>query len=527
MFFTSYEFLGFITILLLLYYVIPQRFQWMLLLAFSAFFYYAADPTYLLYIGTTIVTVWFAACKMSEHPDKVPAHLELSREEKKAYKKEQKKIRGRWMWCCLLLNVGILVAAKYLDFIIDNIFAVLSITGVERTQGNAFLSLALPLGISFYTFQALSYLIDVYRGTIKAEKNLFKVALFISFFPQLIQGPISRFGDLSKTLYSGHSFNGKNVSYGLQRVLWGYFKKMVVADRILTAVTTIIGDLDEYHGAYAFVGMVFYTLQLYADFTGGIDITIGIAESLGIVVQENFNLPYFSRSLKEYWRRWHMSMCNWFRDYIFYPISSGKAIRNLSKFSRKHFGDYVGKRLPVHACSFVVWFTTGIWHGASWNFIVWGLANWAVLMVSQELEPVYQKFHNRFHLEDKFFYKLFQVARTFLLVCCLNMFDCYVSVGDTLSALGSMFVADNWNILWNGELLNLGLTMLDYGILVMGVLVMTGVSLLQRKGKVRDKIAAKPYAARFAIWFGLFLMVLLMGAYGVGYDSSQFIYNRF
>lgn len=525
MLFTSYEFLGFLMLLLILYYVIPAKYQWMLLLVASGIFYYIASPVYLLYILATISTVYFTACQMEKHSDKLISRMEISREEKKTLKKQQKKIRKRWMIGCLLINIGILVAVKYLNFFIENISAVLLAS--DNTEQLFFVSLALPMGISFYTFQAIGYLVDVYRGTVSAEKNFFKFALFISFFPQLIQGPISRFGDLSKTLYGGHKFDFQTVSYGLQRILWGFFKKLVIADRILAAVLTIVGDIDKYNGAYAFVGMVFYTIQLYADFTGGIDVTIGIAQALGITVQENFNRPYFSKSLKEYWRRWHISMSNWFKDYIFYPVSTSKAIMNFSKFSRKVFGEQIGKRLPVYLSSFVVWFTTGIWHGASWNFIVWGLGNWVVLMVSQEFEPLYMRFHKKYNVEHKWGYKLFQIGRTFLLVCCLNMFDCYSSVNETFRAFASMLTASNWQILWNGELLNLGINLTDYFILAAGIIIMLSVSLVQRKGKVRDIIAAKPYPVRFIIWFGLFLIVLLMGAYGVGYDSSQFIYNRF
>uniref|UniRef100_UPI00405758D4 MBOAT family O-acyltransferase n=1 Tax=Acetatifactor sp. TaxID=1872090 RepID=UPI00405758D4 len=530
MLFTSYEFIGFIAVLLVLYYLIPKKYQWVLLLIASYAFYCIADPRYLIYILTTTVTIYFAACMMDRNAAKQSEYLklhkdELSKEEKKDFKKRQKKIRLRWTVACVLVNVGILVAVKYTNFIFENINAVLQMFG--QTGQFSLCSLILPMGISFYTFQAMGYLIDVYRGTVPAEKNIFKFALFVSFFPQLIQGPISRFGDLSQTLYKEHHFDPKVVTYGLQRVLWGYFKKLVVADRILAGVTTIISDIDTYHGAYAFIGMVFYTIQLYADFTGGIDITIGIAESLGVTVQENFHRPYFSKSLKEYWRRWHISMCNWFRDYIFYPVSASGPLQKLSKFLRKNVNDTLGKRLPVYIASFMVWFTTGLWHGASWNFIVWGLGNWAVLMISEELEPLYLKFHNRFPVEDKFVYKLFQVGRTFLLVCCLNMFDCYVSVADTFRAFGSMLTATNWNILWNGALLDIGLTGLDYGILVFGVIVLFAVSLVQRSGKIRDRIACKPYPVRFVTWFGLFLIILLIGAYGIGYDSSQFIYNRF
>ena len=530
MLFTSYEFLGFILILFVVYYRIPKKCQWPLLLVASYVFYFIAGPEYLIYILVTTLTTYLTARKIESNANNQSKYIkehkaELSKEEKKNYKDKQKKIRMRWVAACIILNIGILAVVKYSNFMIDNVNGVLSM--FHQTKQLSYLTLALPLGISFYTFQAVGYLIDVYRGAYPAEKNVFKFGLFVSFFPQLIQGPISRFSDLSKTLYEEHAFDSKKVCYGLQRLLWGYFKKMVIADRILVAVNMIIKDTATYHGAYIFVGMLFYTLELYADFTGGIDITIGIAETMGITVQENFNRPYFSKSLKEYWRRWHITMCSWFRDYLFYPVSTCKAMQKFSKFSAKHFGKVVGRRLPLYLSSFVVWFATGIWHGANWNFIVWGLLNWAILMISEELEPLYAKFHNRFPVEGKFWYKVFQIGRTFLLVCVLNIFDCYSALSTTFGMLASMFTVGNWHILWDGSLMNLGLTALDYVILAVGVLVLLGVSLLQRQGSVRDRIAAQAYPVRFCIWYGLFLVILLMGAYGIGYDASQFIYNQF
>lgn len=530
MFFTSYGFLGFAALLFLMYYLVPKKCQWPLLLAASYIFYFMAGADYLIYIFATTVTVYFAARRIERNLDGQKLWLkehkaELSKEEKKAYKESRKRGRLRWLIFCILLNIGILAAVKYADFFISNVNGIL--TALGRREQLSFWSLAAPMGISFYTFQALGYLIDVYRGTILAEKNLLKFALFVSFFPQLVQGPISRFGDLAQSLFAEHSFDGRTVSYGLQRILWGYFKKMVIADRILAGVRTIVGDGGTYQGAYVFVGMLFYTLELYADFTGGIDITIGIAQTMGITVQENFNRPYFSKSLKEYWRRWHISMCSWFRDYIFYPLSISGPMQKFTKFSRRHFGEAVGKRLPVYVSSFAVWFATGVWHGASWNFIVWGLGNFAVLMISEELEPLYGKFHKRFPFSESGVYRLFQIGRTFLLVCVLNLFDCYASLADTFHAFASMVTVPNWHILWDGSLMELGLTGLDYGILGAGVIALLAVSLLQRRGGVRDRIARRAYPVRFVIWYGLFLIVLLMGAYGIGYDASQFIYNQF
>lgn len=530
MLFTSYEFFGFIIVLFLVYYLVPKGTQWMLLLAAGYIFYAAADPRYLIYILATTVIIYFTACIIERNQERQTSYLrehkaEMGREEKKSYKESRHKVRFRWLLLGLLINLGILATVKYANFFISNINGVMEALG--GTGQLHFVSLALPMGISFYTFQALGYLIDVYRGSVPAEKNFFKLALFVSFFPQLIQGPISRFDDLSKTLYDKHSFEPRTVSFGLQRMLWGYFKKMVIADRILTGLSCIIDTPEQYRGAYVFVGMLFYTVELYADFTGGIDITIGIAQVLGIRLQENFERPYFSRSLKEYWRRWHITMGTWFRDYIFYPLSVCKPMQKLSGFSRAHMGKKIGMRLPVYISSFVVWFATGFWHGASWNFVVWGLANWLVLMVSEEFEPLYERFHRRFRFGSKRLYGLFQVARTFLLISVLKMFDCYSDVATTFRMFGSMFAARNWNVLWDGSLLKLGITAADYSVLAVGTAVLLGVGLLQRNGSVREKIAARGYPVRAALWFALFLSVLMLGAYGVGYDTSQFIYNRF
>ncbi len=528
---TSYEFLGFLAVLLVLYYLVPRGFQWKLLLAASYLFYFVAGPLFPLYILVTTATTYLVSCRIEGIGRRQSVYLKenkgsLSKEEKKAYKQKNKTAQWRWMLACLLFNLGILAVVKYGNFAISNINGLVQALGGRGEFG--LLGIIVPMGISFYTFQSMGYLIDVYRGVVPAERNFFRLALFVSFFPQLIQGPISRFGDLSQTLFSEHPFEGKTLCLGLQRVLWGYFKKLVVADRVVTGITTITrGGISEYEGAYVFVGMMFYALQLYADFTGGIDITIGVAQAMGIRVAENFNRPFFSKSIKEYWNRWHMTMGSWFTDYIFYPTSVCKPMLKFSKFARAHFGEAVGKRMPVYLSSFAVWSATGIWHGASWNFIVWGLANWVVIMISQELEPLYARFHGRFSVQGKWGFKLFQVLRTILLMSSLRIFDCYRDVGTAFRMFGTLFTRWNWQILWDGSLLELGLSGLDYGILAAGLLMMVLVSLVQRTGSVREKIAARPYPVRFVLWYGLFLLVLLMGAYGVGYDASQFIYNQF
>lgn len=523
MMFTSYGFLLFLAVLGILYYVIPKKGQWILLLIASYLFYFIAGPVYVLYLVAVTLIVYFAAriidTRLKRQNSFLSAHKsELSREEKKEYKALQKKKRMVFQVVAVALCVAILGAAR--------LNSVLSAFG--QTKQISFFLLAVPLGLSFYTLQALSYLFDVSRGTVDAERNVFKFALFVSFFPQLIQGPISRFKDLRETLYAPHPFNKQAVAFGVQRILWGFFKKLVIADRILPAVQTIFSDTNTYSGGYALLGMLFYTVQLYADFTGGIDITIGAAEMLGIRVQENFNLPYFSTSLKVYWRRWHITMCNWFRDYVFYPLSSSKGMQKFSKFTRKHLGQKVGKRLPVYVSSFVVWFLTGLWHGATWTFLVWGLANWFVLMVSEEFEPLYDRFHKRFSFADKLPYRIFQILRTLLLICALNMFDVCRSVGDAFRAFGSMFTSANWDRIARGGLLELGVSGSDYIVLGVGVVILFLVSLYKNKhGSIRQAITEKVRPEKYAIWVLLFLIVLIFGIYGIGYDSSQFIYNQF
>lgn len=501
----------------------------MLLIA-GYIFYFFSGAENLLYILFTTITTYFIIRLIQKSKDVQDAYLkehkkEMSREERKSYKEIGKKKQWRLLLLCLILNIGMLAVVKYTNFAIYNVNEILGLVKSETRL--SFWNIALPMGISFYVFQSMGYAIDVYRGKYRAEENPFRFALFVSFFPQLIQGPISRYDNLAKSLYEPHKFRTQTVAFGLQRVLWGFFKKLVIADRLVVAVNTIIGDTTEYKGVFVLVGMLFYALELYADFTGGIDITIGIAQTLGITVAENFIRPYFSKNIKEYWNRWHITMGSWFTDYIFYPLSVSQRMLNLTRNARKKLGEPVGKRVNIYISCFAVWFATGIWHGASWNFIVWGLTNCFVILVSQEFEPFYRWFHSKVHVNGTFGWKLFQVVRTVLLMSCIRTFDCYRDVPLTFRMVGTMFTTFNWGALFSGSLLGLGLTVVDYVIILIGFIMLVSVSVVQRSGSVRKKIAAKPYPLRFAVWFSLFLLVILWGTYGIGYDASQFIYNQF
>ena len=531
MLFSSYAFLLFVGILLICYYGLFRGHQQLVLLVFSWYFFAASNPLSIPYLLFTIVVIYLAARAIEKSHNKTAEILqqgkgELSREQKKEIKAAGKKTRLRYQTLGIALALAVLVIVKYSGFFIGNLNAIFSAAG--SAMQFAVPNLLMPLGISFYTLQAIGYLIDVGRGTIPAEKNFLKFMLFVSYFPQLIQGPISRFADLSETLFAQHRFNREEFFYGLERVLWGFFKKIVIADRLAPAVALVTGDAGTYRGGFVLAGMFLYTLQLYADFTGGIDIVIGLSQMLGIRVMENFDLPYFSTSLKDYWRRWHISMRNWFRDYVFYPVSVSRPLLGFAKFTKKHLGERAGKRIPVYLASLIVWALTGLWHGASWNFLVWGLLNFAILMFSEEMEPVYEKFHARTHLDGRVGWTVFQIIRTLLLISVLNIFDCYKTLGETLTALGSIFSPAAWAGMGKGALATLGLTAADCGVVAVGVVILLAVGLYKRnRGPVRPAVRAKAPAFRYAVWALLFVGILVFGAYGIGYDASQFIYNQF
>lgn len=497
--FTTFRFALFAAVLLLVYYRLPGKWQWAALLTGSWCFYLAAGAEYLFFLLFTTLSTYAAARIMGKNQ----ASLD---------KKTAKQKNKPWMTACLTLNFAILAVCKG---------CLLKPFDLGRLD---FLSLGLPLGISFYMFQSMGYVVDVYRGTVRAEQHFGKLALFVSFFPQLIQGPISKYSQLAPQLTAPHPYDGRTVSFGFQRMLWGYFKKLVIADRMAVAVAAL--RAPEYTGTAFLVLTVFYAVQIYADFTGGIDVALGLSQALGITLPENFIHPFFSKNIAEYWRRWHITLGVWMKDYIFYPISVSAPMRRLSKAARARFGN-LGKRLPVYAASFATWFVTGIWHGLTPNFVLWGMLNCVVIVASEELAPLYKKFHARFHLKEKRWYGGFEIVRMFFLMNLIRACDLFPNVGDYFRRLGSLVTAFDLSILRDGTLLNLGLTALDYGILLGGVVLMLAVSLVEEKrGSIRQLLWDRP-ALRYILGFGLFLAILLLGRYGVGYDASSFIYNQF
>ena len=532
MLFTSYEFVAFLCLTFILYYTVPKKVQWTVLLVSSIVFYLFAGIEYMAFIFTTSLVSWGVALLIQGANDKTAAYLDehrsdMDKESRKAYKAKRKKKNFGVLCAGLLIGFGILAVLKYTGFAVANINSLLHFFGLDNELTVP--ELLLPLGISFYTFRTMGYLIDVYRGKAKAQKNPAKYFLFVAFFPQIAQGPISRYGDLEDELYAPRRFDGSVFFSGIQRMTWGYFKKLVIADRILVGMRTMLGNTEEYDGVWALLLILVYSVEIYADFTGGIDITIGIAESLGIKLKENFDHPFISKSTKEYWNRWHITMGSWFTDYIFYPISVCRPMQAISKKSRKLFGNVVGKRIPVYIATIVTWFLTGLWHGAAWNFIVWGLLNCLVILVSQELEPLYKKFRARFpKLVKTRAYGGFMIARTFLLMGFIRSLDCYRDVGTTFRMWGSVFTRGNYAELFSQKLADTGFDIANIAVILLSVAVVCGVNALSiRRGEdMRVALRSRPWIS-YSLFALLIVAIILFGAYGIGYDSSAFIYEQF
>ena len=506
--------------LLTIYYLLPKRFRYLALLAGSVAFYALAGWGYLPFLGITVVSVYGTALLLGRSLERQRAYVaehktELSIEALAAYKQREGKKRTALFLACLLLNLGLLAALKYTSFVLEAVRAPFEVDWV------------LPLGISFYTFQSVGYLIDVKRGKYPPERNFLRYALFASFFPQMIQGPISRYDMLSKTLYDGADFDLDRLGRGLVRVAWGACKKLVVADRLAPALALLFGQqAGSYRGAWVFLGMVLYALRLYADFTGGIDVALGVGELFGVALPENFDRPYLSKNIEEYWTRWHMTMGSWFRDYVFYPLNVSKPFLRWTKALRTKFGNGFLSRLPLYTATLVTWLLTGVWHGAGWNYALWGLTNGVVIVLSLTLRPLYDRFHGRCPgLKGRRGYGVFEVLRTFLLMCLIRLWDCYRGPAAVWRAFSSLFTTFNYGAVFSG-LSALGLSLADGAILLCMAALMLFVSLKKGAGSFRARYLNAPWK----LWLAagtLLLACLLLGAYGPGYAASDFIYGQF
>ena len=529
--FTSFNFLVFVAVIVAAYYLTPIKGRWMTLLAASYAFYLISSPkTFVFVIFSTIIT-FFGGRYIGMQNDAQQAYLaehkdELSRDDKKALKAQVQKKKRKMVALILIANFGVLAVLKYFKTYIELIFA--SVAGVQLELG-----ILIPLGISFYTFQSAAYILDLYRSKISHDTNIAKFALFMSFFPQIIQGPIARYDQLAEQLYEGHRFSYENFTFGMQLILWGFFKKLIIADRVAILTGEVFGNYTDYAGGVVFVALLFYTIQIYADFSGGIDIARGVAQMMGIEMSHNFMRPYFSDSLSDFWRRWHMSLSFWTRDYIFYSIALSKFFGKLGKDLRKVLGDRVGKLVPVIIAQYATFITIGLWHGAEFKYVAYGLYNGTVIVLSLLLEPYFKKAIEKLHINvESKLWKVFQIVRTFFIVVFGRMFAKATSFGAALYMYGALLRPDKGGG-FSETILTLGLTNIDFYIILFGCIVWFILSFIQERGGdkdntyIRTKMAEMALPLRWAILLLAFACVLVLGVYGPGYDAAAFIYRGF
>lgn len=531
--FVSFEFAFFVIALLLIYYLMPAKIRWIVLLAASSLFYAICGIRYIFYIIFTIISTYIAARCIERIFIRQKAYLaenkeSLSREDKKSYKSKCRKSQLRILWLCVLLNFGILFFMKYANLTIAyfNMYR-LNITG--NMNFVPFLDIVLPLGISFYTFQIIGYLADVYYERVPALHNIFKLALFTSFFPQIVQGPISRYNDLAPQFFEPKDFDFYNIKSGFYRICWGLFKKLVVADRVASYVTQSMDMQEYYRGGYILLGIFFYAFQIYCDFSGGIDITIGVSEMLGIRLTENFMRPFFSKSISEYWTRWHITLGTWFKDYIFYPLSVNKTVLKWGKWFRNHKMIEIGKRVPIYVPMLGVWVLTGMWHGSEMRYVYWGLLNCLFIILGTEFNPISNIIMEKLSLkEEMFVVKLYRVVKTFWLMSFLRVFDICKDAPTAVHALRGVLSPRGWRD-FSFALIpeRFSITLDDIKLAFIGIAVVIIFDLIQGKGSVRERIFKKPVAVQWIVLSVLIVSIVLFGAYGIGYDASSFVYMQF
>lgn len=521
----SLSFILFLAVLLPLYFLLPHRYRWLILLAGSLTFYSFAGLQNFLVLLTLTALTYTVGCLLGHSLDKQNAMLDAHRADgswdkptRRAYR-DRCTARRRWLLAAGIAgDLALLATFKYRGFVL---YAWQSWTKAEVSLP----SLLLPLGLSYVTLSAAGYLIDVFRGQIECERNPLRFALFIFYFPQMWQGPINRYSELAPQLAMPHTFDAERVLRGALRALWGTTKKIVIANTVGVAVGAIMQKPTDFGGTGVLLLIVLYSIQIYGDFTGGMDICLGISSALGIDLYENFDRPFGASSVADYWRRWHRSMGRFFTDYVFYPLSTCRLSQKLSRLS---------SHLPLWMATLVTWALTGLWHGAGWNFVLWGLCNGLFILLSQELRPWRRRLGERFPRAAK--------SRWLSLLCCggtlftvglFRTLDLNPSTGITLcfwtkalSFTGVVKLLDA--SLWT----SLGLSLPQWILIAAGVLAMWTVGrATPRVGdaetvSIGQRLISRPllYATVCAL---LIVIICVFGHYGLGYNAMDFIYGQY
>ena len=498
----------FLPLSVLLYRVIPQKLKKAFLILTSVVFIAWGNITDLLYLICVIVFNYFSV-------------RQIARLKNDGLTKYARMV----FISALAVNILFLGYFKYYNFF-------RSLVGLPEAS----FGIAVPIGISFYTFQATGYLIDVYRDTVPAEKNLFRFALFVSFFPQIVQGPISSFDQIGNQLYEQHRPEWVRFKEGGELILWGLFKKLVIADRMFAAINTVTTDYTSYAGQIILLSALMYALQLYADFSGGIDIARGVAQIFGIDLALNFRQPYFSKSINEYWRRWHITLGAWMKKYVFYSLAVSDLFLNVSKgigktrFGRTSAGKHIARTLPTAMASLIVFMLIGIWHGANSRYIGFGLWNGLVIMFSTLMMPVYAWALGKLRINAKSWaWQLFQMLRTFVIILVGYYFDIAPDMKGALDMMRRSIIDCHLHIKLS-QLEAIGLGKSDCGVILCGMLIILYFSIrLEKTGLTApgELLSRRPAWLQWIVIFAGVLAVIIFGMYGSGAEGTDFVYMGF
>ncbi|MBQ4128680.1 MAG: MBOAT family protein [Ruminococcus sp.] len=533
----SLAFVAFLAIVLVVYYIVPKKFQWVVLLVASYGFYVTSGLKNLVFIISTTIFTYLAGLWMQSIRDKQQNYVKslgdgVTKEEKREYKKIANKKIHTVQVLAVLVNLGVLILLKCHGFIFDNIDKVFTL--FKWDISDPLVNIIVPLGLSYYTFNSIGYLIDISRGKHAAERNIGKFALFVSFFPSIVQGPLFRYCDVGVQLTKEHKLDYTNIKYGAQLILWGFFKKLVIADRVAPITAHIFSPefvATDYNGSQVFFGVLAYSFQIYCDFSGGTDITRGAAQMMGIDLPVNFERPFFATSMANFWQRWHMSLGAWMREFVFYPVMLCKPVTAVSKKFRKKFGPHAGKIVPSVAAPFVVFFLIGIWHGITWQYITNGLYNAILISSTVALTPVYNKIAKTLRINtEAFSFRIFQMLRTFMLLCISRVIVKAPSITDAFAMIKRMFTSIDLKFLCgvDGEIYSYGVDEKGMKVLFLAILVLLVVGILQENGlKIREALSRQNLIFRWFILLLLLTVILVFGIYGPEFDVSAFIYGRF
>ena len=513
-------------ITLFLYFLFPVKWQWIVLLAANIYFYCTYGAIYIVWPLSCALISYLAGIFLEKKKDSNASRLASTEDDnvKNELRKKGNTEKKNLSALFIVLALSAWIVIKYGGFILENVLAVLRAFRLNIYMDP--ISVVIPLGMSFYTFHAVAYIIDVYRSKYPAEKNFLKYVTFMMFFPHLIQGPFSRFNELGKSIFMEHRFSYQRLRAGVARILWGMFKKVVIADALASTVNTIIGNYNDYSSVQILFAMVIYSIRLYADFAGYMDMVCGYCHILGIDLAENFKRPYFSKSIDEFWRRWHISLGHWFRDYLFYPVSMGKNGMKLSKWGRKKWGAKMGKLISGYYALFFVWTVTGLWHGASWNYLIWGYLNLICIMSTMQFSEGYSAVKSKIGIKDEsMLWKLLCMARTFLLVSLFRIFSISATVSDALGIFKRLFTSFDIKAFFNLSGFFVGMYREEIFMFGIAFIAMLTVDILQEREKW-DAVKEKCPVVLRALWYCIMIVLFILMLKGK--DMTQgFMYANF